>query len=499
MAIRISGFSGLDIDTLVSDLMKAKRAPLDKLNQQKTRLEWQRDQYRSINAKLVDFRNNKLFNFSLSSAINARKATVTGEAASAISAKASSNSLTGTITIQVEKLATAACARSAAAGIGKVSTDKLTDIGFTPNDDDEIVVSINSKEIKVDKDATIGDLVNAINTSDAGVVAFFDDEMKRLSLTAKETGTGAIALSSNLETAFSISEEESGEGKPAEVYINGIKTTRKSNTFTVNGVEITLNAEAPGKTAVIQVKTDTDKIVDTIKSFINEYNSLIELLNKKVSEERYRNFAPLTADQKKEMKESEIELWEEKAKSGLLRGDMTLTNLINDLRIAIYTDVEIDGKKYSLLKDFGIETGTWEQKGKLILKNEDQLREMIESKPDVVLEFFSKQTTVTDPTIKDSPTNTDNGLFNRLSAAVWRAVEQLSTKAGTSKFSTDETASFLPNSYMGEQLRQLEIRIADLNRRLNQMENRYYLQFAAMEAAVNRYSAMSGALFGMTM
>lgn len=500
MTIRITGFSGLDIDTLVNDLMRAKRAPLDKLNQQKTRLEWQREQYRSINAKLVDFRNNKLFNFSLSSAINARKATVTGEAASAVSAKASSNALTGTITIQVEKLATAAYARSDAAGIGKVSTDKLTDLtGITLNENEEIVVSINGVSITLDKDATIGDLVQKINASDAGVNAFFDDETKRLSLTAKETGTGAIVLSSNLETAFSISEEESDAGAPAEVYINGIKTTRNSNTFTVNGVEITLNAEAPGKTAVIQVTTDTDKIVDTIKTFINEYNSLIELLNKKVSEERYRDYHPLTADQKKEMKESEIELWEEKAKSGLLRNDTTLTNLINDLRISIYTSVEINGKEYNLLRDFGIETGTWEQKGKLILKNEDQLREMIESNPDVVLEFFSKQTSVTDPDVKDSPTNTDNGLFNRLSAAVWRAVEQLATKAGTSKYSTDETAAFVPSSYMGEQLRQLEIRISDLARRLIQMENRYYLQFAAMEAAVGRYSALSSNLFGMMM
>jgi flagellar hook-associated protein 2 len=44
MVMRITGFtSGLDIDTLVKDLMKAKRAPLDKLTQQKTTLEWQRD------------------------------------------------------------------------------------------------------------------------------------------------------------------------------------------------------------------------------------------------------------------------------------------------------------------------------------------------------------------------------------------------------------------------------------------------------------------------
>jgi len=220
-------------------------------------------------------------------------------------------------------------------------------------------------------------------------------------------------------------------------------------------------------------------------------------LNKKVSEQRYREYGPLTADQKKEMKESEIELWEEKAKSGLLRNDAALTSLINDLRIAIYTSVNVNGKDYNLLRDLGIETGTWEQKGKLILKNEDQLRAAIEADPDAVMAFFTKQTTVTDPDIKDSPTNTDNGLFSRLSAAVMRAIDLLAAKAGTNRFSEDETAAFSPNSYIGEQLRQLEMRIADTTKRLNEMESRYFLQFAAMEAAVTRYMALSSSLFGV--
>jgi len=513
MAIRITGFSGLDIDSLVKDLMKAKRVPLDRLNQQKTKLEWQREQYRSINAKLVDFRNNKLFNYSLSSAINAKKASVTGEGAFAVTAKANSTSVAGTLSIEVIELATAAYARTDENNaLNATSSTLLKNLGFTAVEKDgnkiieiEIVKNKDAgenepeyKTITLSENATIGDLVREINANnDLGLIAFFDDATGRLSLTAKQTGTGKIELASQFEEVFKLTDAEAGQ--QAVVVINGIETRRDSNTFTVNGVEITLNAAAPGKTAVINVTTDTDKIVDTIKTFINEYNSLIDLLNKKVSEQRYRDYEPLTADQKKEMKESEIELWEEKAKSGLLRNDTTLTNLINDLRISIYTSVKVNGKDYNLLRDFGIETGTWEQKGKLILKNEDQLRAAIEADPEAVMAFFTKQTTVTDPDIKDSPANTDNGLFNRLSAAFMRAIDQLAAKAGTSKFSTDETVSFSPNSYIGEQLRQLEMRISDLNKKLNQMENRYYLQFAAMEAAVNRYAAMSSSLFGMTM
>ena len=45
--VRINGLaSGMDIDSIVSDMMKIKRMPLDKLNQEKQVLEWQRDDYR---------------------------------------------------------------------------------------------------------------------------------------------------------------------------------------------------------------------------------------------------------------------------------------------------------------------------------------------------------------------------------------------------------------------------------------------------------------------
>lgn len=51
--MRIGGLaSGMDIDKIVGDLMKAERMPLDKLTQKKQYLEWQRDDYREMNTLL---------------------------------------------------------------------------------------------------------------------------------------------------------------------------------------------------------------------------------------------------------------------------------------------------------------------------------------------------------------------------------------------------------------------------------------------------------------
>ncbi len=50
---------------------------------------------------------------------------------------------------------------------------------------------------------------------------------------------------------------------------------------------------------------------------------------------KYYDYKPLTADEKASLSEEEIELWEDKAKSGLLQSDSTLQSIANAMRTAI--------------------------------------------------------------------------------------------------------------------------------------------------------------------
>src|SRR4051794_22895448 len=53
--MRISGLaSGMNIDDIVTNLMKAERMPLDKIQQKKIHTEWQRDDYRTMNKALAE-------------------------------------------------------------------------------------------------------------------------------------------------------------------------------------------------------------------------------------------------------------------------------------------------------------------------------------------------------------------------------------------------------------------------------------------------------------
>ena len=88
-----------------------------------------------------------------------------------------------------------------------------------------------------------------------------------------------------------------------------------------------------GKADTITVSQDTDKMMDGIKEFVDEYNKLVKTLNDYLDEDAsYRDYQPLTAAQKKEMSEREIELWEEKAKEGLLRRDSTIETFLQQMR-----------------------------------------------------------------------------------------------------------------------------------------------------------------------
>ena len=51
--MRIGGLaSGMDTESIIRDMMNANRIPLDKITQKKQYLEWQLDDYRSINRNL---------------------------------------------------------------------------------------------------------------------------------------------------------------------------------------------------------------------------------------------------------------------------------------------------------------------------------------------------------------------------------------------------------------------------------------------------------------
>lgn len=117
--MRIAGLaSGMDIDSIVKNLMTAERMPLDKLKQKKQILEWKRDDYRSLNTQLLSFRD-KLTQLKLTP--NYRARTVSSSNEGRITATVTSGASQASYSIsEVKQLATAAT---------KVNAGKLSEKG----------------------------------------------------------------------------------------------------------------------------------------------------------------------------------------------------------------------------------------------------------------------------------------------------------------------------------------------------------------------------------
>jgi flagellar hook-associated protein 2 len=489
--MRITGFSGMDIDSMVSQLMMAKRAPINRLNQQKTILEWTRNSYREINSKIVDFKDNKLKAFNLSSAMNTQQSVVTGNT-TAVKADATANANSVPMSIVVESLASKSYMQSTAlktpavgatpAGDAKLSTTLGELAGnIVPSTYD---FTINGKGITFTQDQTIASVINKINTlPDAKVTASFDEISGKFSITAKEFGvvnditggTGTFATLLNIGTV--------NTAKQAKVIITNTSdlTTKTfntdSNSLTVNGVNLSLLATNVGDPAKVTTQSAPSKALDTIKGFVESYNDLISTLGAKVNEERYKNYQPLTNEEKNEMKDSDVIAWEAKSKSGLLKNDEILKSAISSMRAAILEHV-------GDLSSVGITTGKYHEGGKLYI-DEEKLKLALQNDPSKVTDLF-----------KGTTDGTTKGIFEKVGNTMDVTLTKMVTKAGTSKYSTDINSIYREDSVMGRNLKSYNKQISNLESRLTAMENRYYKQFTAMETAMSKYESQSSSLAG---
>ena len=111
--MRIGGLaSGMDTDQIIKDLMKAERIPLDKLEQKKQYLEWQRDDYRDMNKMMFDF-SNLIFDGVMKQGTYTQKTSIVSNP-NEVSVKNINSTTDFTGTLKVEKLATAATMYSTA-------------------------------------------------------------------------------------------------------------------------------------------------------------------------------------------------------------------------------------------------------------------------------------------------------------------------------------------------------------------------------------------------
>lgn len=483
--------SGLDVDDIVRQLMTAQRMPLDRMLQQRQLLEWKQEEYRNMNSRLREF-ERAVRDLRLSSSFQPR--TVTSSDDSVVSVSTTANQPTGVYTIRVNNLATGVNFASGAA-ITKAdgSAGTLAAQLALADPDAPIELSITNAAANGGQPVTftfdphadtINSVVKAINQSSLELQAFYDTNLDRFFLSSKQSGSATAitfnADDSGLLNALQLQNAGSDvalhteyTGSDASVNLNGADVAFNSNRFTVNGVTYNLHQAAPATLITVQVAADLDEVVGNIKTFVDTYNKLIEDVDAKLLEKRYNDYQPLTETQKEELSEKEIERWQERARSGMLRNDLLMRQALSEMRTALSNRLQGSSSLYDSLAAIGITTGSWTEGGKLHI-DDTKLKAALEKDLDAVADIFTKQGATTE----------SSGLTYRLIDTLSKSINRLDSQAGRPQALVDQ-------SYLARQIDEINRKAEAWELRLAAKEERLYRQYAALESFIANMNTQS--------
>lgn len=280
------------------------------------------------------------------------------------------------------------------------------------------------------------------------------------------------------------------DGCDSEIYLNGIKYTGSSNSYSINGLNITAQVvtDTDGKVSdanaiSITTSTDTQGIYDKIKDFLSQYNSLINEITSLYNADSAKGYEPLTDDEKDAMSDTEVEKWEQKIKDSLLRRDDNLESLMSAMTSAMSGAVEVNGKKM-YLSNFGIKTLGYlnapanqqnayhidgDEDDANSSGNADKLMTAITNDPDTVINFMQ-------------------GLADNLYKSVHTKMQSSSLSSIYTVYNDKEMAS--EYSDYTDLIKKWE-------EKLQEKEDYYYKKFSSMETALSKLNSQTSSLSGL--
>ncbi len=537
--IRMSGLvSGLDTETIVQALVSAASYKTTKLKNTQTKLEWKQEIWKSLNSEVYSLYTGKLDNLRYEGNYNAKKATLDNDIATVT---ADNNAVLGSQTLEVHQMATSGYLTGASFTTkegGSVSStslfgDIVKDSDYTTEEKTRLASDGINIKVRVGKNAEAKDInIRLDDSMDAiadkfsklGLNANFDAKTGRFFIASKSSGEDANfevdydasgesgqKILKDLGLAYSI-DEETGEygsvdgvtngpvkikGQNAKIRLNGADFDSSSNTFSVNGLNITvkgISEKDPSdptkfKASTITTSVDVDTIYDSIKDFFKTYNELIKKMDTYYNAKANRDYDVLSEDEKEAMSDEEVEKWEKTIKDSLLRKDDNLSNLINLFKDGLSKNINLSDANgnttsYSL-SSFGINTLGYFEAGEnehglyhidgdsddeSTKSKDDSLKKMIASNPEAVSGFFSQLF---------------KGMYQGLNKEM-RFIEE-----------TRSAMKVYDDKVLQKEYDKLTSDIKKQEEKVTEMEDHYYSKFTAMEKALSKMNAQSSSFASM--
>lgn len=340
-------------------------------------------------------------------------------------------------------------------------------------------IKINGIEFNFDETKSINHIIETINQSKANVSIGYSNINDTFTMTSKTLGQGVEIETEEssgnlLSSLFKVNELDykTVEGQNAILSVNGQTIERNSNSFEVNQFKLNLLSTNASKT-IISAKNNIELVSDTITKFVDEYNKLIDKIYALITEKgEYREYSPLTDAQKKDMSETEIEQWEKKAKTGLVRSDTNLVSLVTELRQSLFLQT---GSSLSL-SEMGLSSGSYSDRGKLSI-DPTKLKDVLENRMDEVQALFTQQ--------ESGIAVKFNSILNKNAQTSISNPGRLVLVAGVANTSSD-----IKNS-LYDRIKSIETTISNLQRKYESEKERYWRQFTNLETAMSKMNSQS--------
>ena len=333
--------------------------------------------------------------------------------------------------------------------------------------------TISKDEATMQDNSALADLAKLDNTSQE-----YKDAVDAFVAKVNDAKTNMDYLNAN-----SNSDASKIDGKDAKIKLNDIEYTGSSNQFSINGLSITAQAvtgDGDANAITITTQSDVQGMYDKIKDFLTQYNSLINEITSLYNADSAKGYEPLTDEEKDAMSDTEVEKWEEKIKSSLLRRDDSLESIMNTMTSAMSKGYEINGKKY-YLSTFGIKTLGYlnaaeneqnayhidgDEDDASVSGNSDKLMTALTEDPDSVIGFMQQLT---------------NGLYESVGKKM-----QTSTLSSVYKVYNDKEMASEYSDYTDL--------IKKWEQKLQDQEDYYYKKFSAMETALSKLQSQTSSM-----
>ncbi len=371
MAITFSGLAtGLDTDSIVSELMALERAPLDRVEAKKTQEAERLSAYKQFKDKL-DTLKSVVGDMNLTSQIRSTSVALNSEAS--FSATTSSGAI-GSYDISVAQLSQ----------VQKTISDGYS--SKTSSDFGSGTISVNGSIINVDSENnSLTGLAKSFNdiSDTTGVRATIindgsDADNYHLVFTGKDSSTSFtiepdLITETGTELTFNTTDVRSAQ--QAVVFIDGIKVVSGSNTIAdaISGVTIELNsvsemsyngtsdpvtdppadpplkpwewADPPVyKSTIMNIQADTDSLKEKVTGFVTAYNDVMDWIKSGYEEFGGGEAASLATGE------------DEEASLGyILRGDTSINSVKRQLQ-NVLTDTINNTGTFNILAEIGIKT-----------------------------------------------------------------------------------------------------------------------------------------------